>query len=569
MAKEESSPGLFSKVVKFVRNPTTDWSDLSETELDRDTAYSKLQLKEMIERKRRNDFVRRREFDQLRKLRSRETRPAVEPGDRPSFFQSSLTSRPSDDRAGTLKKIDEIEEQMSQQWWKTHNKGAAQPDGQDPSPSTARQAYLPTEAAALPGSAKGNGDAVLPAGDLQLAGQNSSHAGLGGFGELLHSSDEALSGGAGFPGENQPIFEHDPEMEEAAIRFANGDAAGAEANLRELLDRMPDQPYRWMMLFDFCRATGQQQQFEVLALDYAVRFHQLAPLWCSLPEMTGELLDAQVTTQQGKLGAHLEWRSPAVLDALALASLSSRLTDAAEPWHLDWSALTSIDFDVLVPLAKLFARWSDMPVRLRFGGVQGLLDYLAAMTVTGDPSVDVAWWRLRMEVLRTTGNGEAFDLTALEYCVTYEVSPPSWSDARCEYMDMAQGGSEEEHSDFYVGALQSEFLPTSTMLDSVAPGADMNSQLAPMAELAGHLVGDAAESLTPLEAGGASQRILLVACDKLIRVDFSAAGSILNWAAALQVAGCQVVFCNVHRLIAVFFNVIGINEHARVLPRQD
>ena len=67
MAKEESSPGLFSKVVKFVRNPTTDWSELSETELDRDTAYSKLQLKEMIERKRRNDFVRRREFYQQRK----------------------------------------------------------------------------------------------------------------------------------------------------------------------------------------------------------------------------------------------------------------------------------------------------------------------------------------------------------------------------------------------------------------------------------------------------------------------------------------------------------------------
>jgi anti-anti-sigma regulatory factor len=372
-----------------------------------------------------------------------------------------------------------------------------------------------------------------------------------------------------FPGESQPIFEHDPEMEEAAIRFANGDAEGAEANLRELLDRMPDQPYRWMMLFDFFRATGQQQQFEVLALDYAVRFHQLAPLWCSLPEMTGELLDAQATTHQAKTGAHLEWHSPAVLNAFALATLTSRLKDAVEPLHLDWSALTSIDFDVLEPLANLFVRWSDTPVRLRFGGAQVLLDYLAAMTVTGDPSVDAAWWRLRMEVLRTTGNDEAFDLTALEYCVTYEVSPPSWSNARCEYMDMAQGDSAEEHSDFYVGALQSEFLPTSTMLDSVAPGADMNSQLAPMAELAGQLLGDATESLTPLEVGGASRRILLVACDKLIRVDFSAAGSILNWAAALQAAGCQVVFCNVHRLIAVFFNVIGINEHARVLPRQD
>ena len=222
----------------------------------------------------------------------------------------------------------------------------------------------------------------------------------------------------------------------------------------------------------------------------------------------------------------------------------------------------------MTPLADLFVRWSDSVVCLRFVGAHALLNYLASMTVTGDPSVDAAWWRLRMEVLRTTGNAETFDLTALEYCVTYEVSPPSWSDVRCEYQ--AQGAAGEEHNEFYVGALQSEFLPTSTMLDSVAPGgADMNSQLAPMAELAGQSLGDATESLTPLEAGGGSQRVLLVACDKLIRVDFSAAGSILNWSATLQSAGCQVVFCNVHRLVAVFFNVIGINEHARVLPRND
>ena len=564
MAKEESSPGLFSKVVKFVRNPTTDWSELSETELDRDTAYSKLQLKEMIERKRRNDFVRRREFDQLRKLRSRETRPAVEPGDRPSFFQSSLTSRPSDDRAGTLKKIDEIEEQMSQQWWKTHKDGN-QPVGQDPPHSTARQAYLPTEAASLPDNAKANGDAVLPAGDLQLAGRNS---GLVGLAELGLASGGIAPGASRFPGENQPVFVHEPEMEEAAIRFANGDAEGAEANLRDLLAHTPDQPSIWMMLFDLFRATGQQQKFESAALDYAVRFDRLAPLWCSLPEMTGELLGARASAQGAKAGVKLEWRSPAVLDAGGVASLASRLTDTTQPWHLDWSALVSIDVAAVTPLADLFVRWSDSVVRLRFVGAHALLNYLASMTVTGDPSVDAAWWRVRMEVLRTTGNAETFDLTALEYSVTYEVSPPSWSDVRCEYQ--AQGAAGEEHNEFYVGALQSEFLPTSTMLDSVAPGgADMNSQLAPMAELAGQLLGDATESLTPLEAGGGSQRVLLVACDKLIRVDFSAAGSILNWSATLQSAGCQVVFCNVHRLVAVFFNVIGINEHARVLPRND
>ena len=79
--------------------------------------YARTELKAMIERKRRNDFVRKREFDMLRKLRRNEAVAGVDLTARPSFFQSSMPSRP-DDRASTLKKIDEIEAQMSQQWWK-------------------------------------------------------------------------------------------------------------------------------------------------------------------------------------------------------------------------------------------------------------------------------------------------------------------------------------------------------------------------------------------------------------------------------------------------------------------
>ena len=118
MAKDDTAPGLLSKMVKFVRNPATSWSELDNKESDRDEAVSKLHLKEMIERKRRNDFVRKREFDMLRKMRKRESIVGQDPAARPSFFQSSMPSKP-DDRAKTLKKIDEIEAQMSMQWWKT------------------------------------------------------------------------------------------------------------------------------------------------------------------------------------------------------------------------------------------------------------------------------------------------------------------------------------------------------------------------------------------------------------------------------------------------------------------
>ena len=73
MAKQDTSPGLLAKMVKFVRNPATSWTDLDAKETDRDEAVSRQLLKEMIERRQRNDFVRKREFDMLRKMRKRKT----------------------------------------------------------------------------------------------------------------------------------------------------------------------------------------------------------------------------------------------------------------------------------------------------------------------------------------------------------------------------------------------------------------------------------------------------------------------------------------------------------------
>ena len=111
------------------------------------------------------------------------------------------------------------------------------------------------------------------------------------------------------------------------------------------------------------------------------------------------------------------------------------------------------------------------------------------------------------------------------------------------------------------------FFRTSFMQDApVASGVTQIPPL-PMAELAGQITGDASGALGALESC-AQGGVLVVACDKLVRVDFFAAGSILNWVAARQAEGCQVVFCNLHSLVAVFFGVIGINEHAKVLPRK-
>jgi ABC-type transporter Mla MlaB component len=88
-------------------------------------------------------------------------------------------------------------------------------------------------------------------------------------------------------------------------------------------------------------------------------------------------------------------------------------------------------------------------------------------------------------------------------------------------------------------------------------------------ELSGSIIGDVSETIERLEARFAGADFLSISCTKLVRVDFTAAGTLLNWVSSLQTYGRQVQFTGVHRLIAGFFNVIGISESARIVVRPD
>ena len=88
-------------------------------------------------------------------------------------------------------------------------------------------------------------------------------------------------------------------------------------------------------------------------------------------------------------------------------------------------------------------------------------------------------------------------------------------------------------------------------------------------ELSGQIQGHAAAVLDRLEAKLMGADVMQISCAKLIRVDFSAAGMLLNWVSARQAEKRSVEFSDVNRLIAAFFNVVGITEHARVVIRND
>jgi ABC-type transporter Mla MlaB component len=581
MSKEETTPGgLLSKVVRFVKNPTVNWTELDSIQDDRESQYSKQMLKEMIERKRRNDFVRRREFDQLRKLRQREMlqgQRTEDPTARPSFFQSSMAS--PDDRAVTLKKIDEIEAQMSQQWWKS-KQGAGAPTQPAPMPAATEgvsdsehaRAYAPTAPGSLPAALETKASVAPLFADDSMAigrfgGADAQMLATPEPGEASFSPAAAAPAAAPEPEE----FVHEPDLEEAAIRFANGDHAGAEAGLLDVLaqhqqDAPEEQLEIWMTLFDLYRATGQNDRFETLAIDFAAKYSRSAPLWFSMPEQLGMTPVAPAAAPAGvqmpgaAMRRDFSWNAPPTLAVSSVAALQASVARAASPWTLSWTRLVSIDEAAVPLLADQFTQWAERDGQLVFSGVEKLNALLESKTQSGDRATSPEWWRLRMAALRLMGKPDEFELVALDYCVTYEVSPPSWASPRCGYSDnegVTSGSAPlAADSDFGMSNLGESSVP--------AP-----LETGPVAQLSGHIDGDATPLLEPFQAMLRPGVPLTIACDRLIRVDFAAAGSVLNWAAEQQGHGHVIQFHNLQRLVAIFFNVIGINEHAWVVPRKN
>jgi ABC-type transporter Mla MlaB component len=595
MSKDDTASGLLSKLVKFVRNPATNWTELDSVDADKDDSVSKQLLKEMIERKRRNDFVRKREFDMLRKLRKLEALAEIapDPGGRPSFFQSSMASRP-DDRASTLKKIDEIEAQMSMQWWKTKNQTASGAKFKPPMLHTGDDvlrepslesllplAYRPTMPAGMDSVAPAVASAQEPMLNDLLPGLPPAPLKFdfsdneGAFGSDAQALTPSSSSGL-MTAPQHEVLVHDTELEEAAILFAHGDDAGAEAGLLDILAPgavRADHAPTWLTLFDLYRATGAQDKFETAAIEFAERFNRSAPQWFSLPDMVKALVKP---IENPIHSTAADWICPSVLGMQSVGVLNAAIARAAMPWRLDWSNLKTIEAAALEPLYKVFSSWANQPVQLRFMGDEQLQNVLLNATPSGERATDQKWWLLRMELLRVIHRPDDFELTALDFCVTYEVSPPAWDSARCDYKSLDEHGDAMGRATI-IGEPSSEPVYSNLMememeMDADSglgvPSSTQSSHFLSV-ELSGQIQGHAVAVLDRLETSLMGADRMQIYCAKLIRVDFSAAGMLLNWVSARQAENRSVEFSEVNRLVAAFFNVIGITDYARVVVRSD
>jgi anti-anti-sigma regulatory factor len=368
----------------------------------------------------------------------------------------------------------------------------------------------------------------------------------------------------------------DPEVEEAAIRFANGDDSGAEQGLLDVLARggeASDRVDDWLALFDLYRATGQLASYESQTLDFVNRFGRSAPQWVDMP--------GAVSSQTGKtyrpsmVNARAAWVCDPELDAHAVGTLQTVLMRVSQPWVMDWTPVESIDLKAARALLGMFTLWGDQEVALCFFGSSELRALLKTMTPSGRRDVEQLWWELRMAILRVMNRPDEFELTALDFCVTYEVSPPGWEAPMCHFQSLtketADSESDSDAGSSVLGESVMEQVPSGYSGYSGYPG-DTDpgglNQLG-LVELSGEVLGDPQEMLETLERRLHGADVLIISCRNLIRVDFSAAGTLLNWVSGHHADGRAVQFVDAHRLVSAFFHVIGITEYAKVVVRND
>lgn len=581
MAVKENSKGLLSRVANLIRKDDKAASDGDESRQDRGADTTQEALKARVEQKRRDDIIRRREFDHLRKIRSNGIVTSSYVAGKSQVYQSSGGYQ-EQERHNTVQKINDIEAQMSRNWWarKSEEMGAS---GAPSRPAPMNSAKAPSKPV-IASVRMGMDDP--PAGTDLLDGFEFATAapatnGTPSAGVAVsrpHSQDPVVvgfvpsvsstldSGISGFSNSKLVSIEMgvtlgDPNLQEASIRYAEGDAAGALTLLVQGYESPDSRPEAVQIyagaIFDLYRATRAKDAFDHFALSYAERFGTSPPEWMCLHSLV-QSKRAQRTVPVAELRSD-EWACPATLTLDSLSQLDKLVQRTGGTVHVHWDGLRTMADDVAVPFAELLARWASRPLTLGFSGAPVLLKVLKTRTPGGDVRIDQAWWRLRLNAYRVLGMLDDFEQVALDFCMVYELSPPSWEAPVCQCAhEMAVAGSDARADDADVPHFEGSRPSVFGLL---------SANDAEVVVLDGEVLGDADGALVALRDGARGSHQLVVSCGQLIRVDFAAAGSILNWVANLESQGCHVQFQDLSRLVAAFFNVIGINDHASVVLR--
>jgi anti-anti-sigma regulatory factor len=326
-------------------------------------------------------------------------------------------------------------------------------------------------------------------------------------------------------------------IEETAILFANGQARESLARVSDAIasDELGGwQLQAWLMLFDLYQHLGMRAAFEEKALEFVVKFERSPPAWADAPPPAPAAAPKRSGSGTGNValsGALTAASAPHLEQVRKLADKQPRL-------RIDFGRLAGVDAGGAKLLLETFAYIRKAGKELTFAGDTTLVKLVGAVAKSGDRSVDPALWLLLLEVHQQLGNQQAYEDAALEYAITYEVSPPAW-ESRAPAQTAATGAAAEASP-----------VPDEAFV------------------IDGEVAGPSEKLLADLEGYAAEANPVVIDMLRARRVDFVNAGQLLNVLARIKQAGKSIEIRGANEMIVALFAMMGIREFARLVPRK-
>lgn len=224
-----------------------------------------------------------------------------------------------------------------------------------------------------------------------------------------------------------------------------------------------------------------------------------------------------------------------MLDASAAPQIArfGDIAQGAAVLRLDFSRVTAVEPEgcaLLVDALRIVQRGRE----LMLVGAGELLAQVKGIVDVGRRDEGEAPWLLLLELLRLLNREKEFEEASMDYCVTFEVSPPPFTPP---------------------GKV------ASTPRQLAAPAADR--YLLPR-----QMTGDAGDVLAGIRAYADASPALVLDCSRLARMDYGAAGQLLALLTELAADGRRIEFRELNHLTAALLRLLDFGAVARLFPHR-
>lgn len=277
----------------------------------------------------------------------------------------------------------------------------------------------------------------------------------------------------------------------------------------------------WGCLFELLQVLGRRPAFDALALTFARRFEKSPPAWSAAAE------DGNTAMETGGGRAHVSLSGVLNVSVGEVLKQTMKLAATSTMVRMDVAKLTDADNNGATLLMRALAALKKANKELVFGSPEHLAEILAAKVVPGERSNE-SMWLLLLELYQQAFRQDAFEEAAVNYAVTFEVSPPSWE---------------------ALPVRRAEPPPTTSPLPK-AEGFTLHDQL----------LGAGVADFAPLEAALAGRDEFDIDARKLVRIDATSAKALFEVLTRLHAAGKTLRIIGLSTIVAAYLETLGFED---------